>query len=65
MNLSHTLRSQPGLIPLKRLATLMGVHYQTVYGWVSLGQVPHVRLGSRIKFDGAKVAEGLEQRSAG
>lgn len=65
MTLSHTLRSQLGLIPLKSLATLLGVHYQTIYGWVSLGQVPHVRLGSRIKFDGVKVAEWLEQRSVG
>ena len=65
MTLSHTLRSQLGLIPLKSLAILLGVHYQTVYGWVSLGQVPHVRLGSRIKFDGVKVADWLERRSVG
>jgi len=65
MTLDQDLRSRSGLLLLKPLALLIGVHYQTLYGWTREGHIPHVRVGTRIKFDPTKVADWLQARSIG
>ena len=63
MNIAARLRQSKGLLSVKQLAEALGSHPQTIYGWVTDGQLPHIRVGSRLKFDGNVIADWLDRRT--
>lgn len=63
MTIAEKLKSSQGLLTVKQVAEALGAHPQTIYGWVSEGKLPHVRVGSRVKFDGYALANWLDQRT--
>jgi excisionase family DNA binding protein len=64
MSLTCELRQRKGLLTVKEVAELLRCHVMTVYDWVAIGKLPHVRMGSRIKFDPHSIADWLEKRSS-
>jgi excisionase family DNA binding protein len=63
MTIAEKLRGAKGLLTVRQIAEALGCHGQTVYGWIATGKLPCVRVGGRVKFDGAAIAEWLEKRS--
>jgi excisionase family DNA binding protein len=63
MSVVEQLRSAKGLLSVKQVAGLLSAHVQTIYGWANDGKLPHVRVGSRVKFDGHVIADWLEKRT--
>jgi len=63
MGIAEELRRTKGLLSVRQVAEALGSHPQTIYGWVSEGKLPHVRVGSRIKFDGNTLADWLQRRT--
>jgi excisionase family DNA binding protein len=57
------LRRAKGLLSVKQVAEALGSHPQTIYSWVTEGKLPHLRIGSRVKFDGHVIADWLDKRS--
>ena len=56
-------------MPIKRrfigiveLAEYIGMSINTVYYWVLTKQIPHYKLGNKVKFDIAEVDQWLEGR---
>ena len=63
MGIADELRSAKGLLSVKQVALALGSHPQTIYGWVTEGKLPHVRIVSRVKFDGHAIADWLDKRT--
>jgi excisionase family DNA binding protein len=63
MGIAEELRKAKGLLSVKQVAEALGSHPQTIYGWVTEGKLPHVRIGSRVKFDGHAIADWLDKRT--
>jgi len=40
-------------------------HPKTVYHWVERGEIPHYKIGGRIRFDAAQVTKWLQARRGG
>lgn len=52
------------MLPLREAADLLGVHYQTAYGWVRQGVLPATKVGRRYRVNFADVhALGAERAS--
>jgi MerR family transcriptional regulator, light-induced transcriptional regulator len=52
------------VLPLREAADLLGVHYQTAYGWVRQGVLPATKVGRRYRVNVADVhALGVERAS--
>jgi hypothetical protein len=45
------------MLTVKQAATRIGVSEALVYGWCSVGLLPHFRLGGRGKRGGIRIAE--------
>ena len=63
MTKQDELRKAKGLLSVRELAAMLSSHPQTIYGWVTEGKLPHVRVGSRVKFDGHVIADWLDKRT--
>lgn len=63
MTIAEKLRTAKGLLTVQQVAEALGSHPQTVYSWVAEGKLPHVRVGSRVKFDGNVIADWLDKRT--
>ena len=63
MTVIQKLRAAKGLLTVRQVAEALGSHPQTVYSWVAEGKLPHVRVGSRVKFDGHVIADWLDKRT--
>jgi excisionase family DNA binding protein len=63
MKIAEKLRDARGLLTVRQVAEALGSHIQTVYSWVAEGKLPCVRVGCRLKFDGAAIADWLDKRS--
>jgi excisionase family DNA binding protein len=61
--IADRLRRSPSLLTVQQVAEALGFNKMTIYDWVTKGKLPHVRVGSRIKFDGAAIADWLEKRT--
>jgi excisionase family DNA binding protein len=48
---------------VKQVAEALGCHIMTIYGWVEEGKIPHMRIGRRVKLDGATLAVWLDKRT--
>jgi excisionase family DNA binding protein len=60
---AEKLRTAKGLLTVQQVAEALGSHPQTIYSWVTEGKLPHVRVGSRVKFDGQVLADWLDKRT--
>lgn len=49
------------VLNVDEVASLLGVHRQTVYDYAGMGELPHRRLGRRIIFSRRAVLAWLEQ----
>jgi len=63
VTVAEKLRSAKGLLTVRQVAEALGSHPQTIYSWVAEGRLPHVRVGSRLKFDGHVIADWLAKRT--
>lgn len=52
------------LLTVRECAELLQVHRITVYRWVECGQLPCIRLGSRIRFRYSELVRWLGEREA-
>jgi excisionase family DNA binding protein len=50
---------------VSELARFLGLHTKTVYSWVEQGLVPHYKIGGRVRFDPAEVAQWLSAQRGG
>lgn len=53
------------VLPLREAADLLGVHYQTAYGWVRQGLLPATKAGRRYQVNAADVDALRARRAAG
>jgi len=51
------------LISVQELSEMLGIKVSTVYEWVSLKNIPYVKVGRLTKFDPAKIEEWIMERS--
>ena len=52
------------LLTVRECAELLQVHRMTIYKWVESGQLPCIRLGSRIRFRYFDLVRWLGEREA-
>lgn len=50
------------LLTPKQLSDLLQVKLSTVYKWVHYGYVPHIKLGSCIRFKAGRVDDWINKR---
>lgn len=65
MSIREQLRNRTELLTINQLAELLILHPQTLYTSCRRGLTPHLRLGGRIKFDPASIADFFEKRTIG
>jgi excisionase family DNA binding protein len=51
-----------GLLNVKEISEVLGVKVATIYGWVSEGYVPHIKLGRLVRFNLDAVSEWVSQK---
>jgi excisionase family DNA binding protein len=39
------------LLTVKNVSTMLGVKEKTLYQWVEMGQIPHVKINGCVRFD--------------
>jgi excisionase family DNA binding protein len=54
------LRSMRSLLSVRQVATIMSICPTTVRRFSASATLPHIRIGNRIRFDPAAVADFLE-----
>jgi excisionase family DNA binding protein len=57
------LRKRAGLMSVQEVAGLLGIHEMTVRDYAHQHKLSYVRIGYRLKFDPAEVAEYIRKRS--
>jgi putative molybdopterin biosynthesis protein len=50
------------LLTVQEVADLLRVHRNTVYEWVSRGEMRAIRVGNRLRFDPEDVSRWLGER---
>jgi excisionase family DNA binding protein len=65
MTVIERLEASVGLLTVKQVAELLDCHLMTLYVSVKEGRIPHLRVGSRVKFDGVALADWLREREVG
>lgn len=53
------------LLTVRDLALLLGMHPKTIYEWTARGELPCIRLGSRLRFSTSDVSRWLQARKEG
>lgn len=54
---------EDGLIGYPEACRLLGIPIATLYNWVSLGRIPHVRFSKRmVRFDRARLQRWVAER---
>ena len=48
---------------IQEVAELTGVSVTTLYKWVSQRKIPHIKMGSLVKFDPVKLDEWIKQQT--
>lgn len=51
------------LYNIKELSKLLNISTSTIYRWVHRKEIPFVKLGGRLLFEGAKIQEFIFQNS--
>ena len=50
------------LFAVQQVARILGLHPKTIYAYVERGEMPHYKIGGRIRFDPAQVMKWLQAR---
>jgi excisionase family DNA binding protein len=53
------------LLTVNELASLLGVPKSWIYRRTSLNEIPHLKLGTYVKFDLEKIEQWLESKERG
>jgi excisionase family DNA binding protein len=61
-NIVTLIESRPEAWSARELATLIGCTGKHIYALAKSGRMPHLRIGSMVRFDPAATAEWLRQR---
>jgi len=51
-----------GLLNIQELSEILGVKVATIYGWVSEGFIPHIKLGRLVRFDLDAIYEWVSKK---
>ena len=51
------------LLTVRQVAMLLGMHPKSIYVLVARGLIPHVRIGSRLRFRPSDLTRWIEQGS--
>lgn len=51
------------LLTVEELSKILQVRQSTVYKWVHYQYIPHVKIGSLVRFRSAKIERWIEQRA--
>jgi|HubBroStandDraft_2_1064218.scaffolds.fasta_scaffold210567_2 excisionase family DNA binding protein len=64
MSILKVLRERTELLTVAELAALMRVADDTIQGWARRQQIPSIRVGNTIRFDGDMLAAWVELQGA-
>ena len=64
MSILNVLREKTELLNVAELATLLRVAEDTIQGWARRRQIPSIRIGKVIRFDGNMLADWVELQGA-
>jgi excisionase family DNA binding protein len=64
MSIIQFLREKTELLNVAELAALLRVAEDTVQGWARRQQIPSIRVGNTIRFDGNMLADWVEIQGA-
>ena len=59
---AERIEEAPGLLTAPQLAELLNMARTTLYEMAANGRIPHIRIGSSIRFDPAATARWLRSR---
>lgn len=62
-DLASELERRTGLIAVPEMASILGLARSSLYDYVAAGRIPHVRIGSAIRFDPRVMAHWLREHS--
>lgn len=62
-DLAGRIAALPGALSVPKLATLLGFSRSAIYEMAQSGRIPHIRIGSSIRFDPALTAQWLRERT--
>jgi excisionase family DNA binding protein len=60
--LTDSLRCSPKALSLTQVADLLSLSRNKIYNLVRAGQIPHLRIGASIRFDGQALASWLDRQ---
>lgn len=55
-DLASRIERLHGLLTVKQLVSLTGISRTTIYEYVTAGRIPHIRIGTMIRFDPHAIA---------
>lgn len=58
-SLTEELESKFGVLNVKQVSEILGIHPETVRDRARQGRLPHVRVGYAIKFDRHRIADWI------
>jgi excisionase family DNA binding protein len=64
MSIIHIVRERTELLNVAELAALLRVAEDTIQGWARRQQIPSIRVGNTIRFDGNMLADWVELQGA-
>jgi len=50
------------LLNIEEVSKLLGVKIPTIYGWISEGIIPHIKLGRLVRFDRKEIIEWVQKQ---
>lgn len=59
------IERMPSALTVAELTALLGVGKSFLYGMTKRGRIPHIRMGSIVRFDPSETAAWLRQRMTG
>ncbi len=60
MSILKVLREKPELLNVAELAALLRVAEDTIQGWARRQQIPSIKIGKIVRFDGNMLADWVE-----
>ena len=64
MSIIQSLRERSELLNVSELAALLRVAEDTIRGWARRRQIPSIKIGKIIRFDGKMLADWVELQAA-
>jgi excisionase family DNA binding protein len=64
MDVLQQLAAANTCLTVSDLSAALKLHPQTIYGWVGKNRIPHIKLGSAVRFNPTDVVAWLKKRGA-